>query len=260
MKRVTVSVALVVVLLGVSFVLSQYQPERLTAATLDRSARLQERLAKEKTVSSAEQAIQLAADTSAAQNAGAQPAAPATPPAGKDVNVVKVKFETSKGDFVAEIHKDWAPNGAGRFLDLVKMGFFTDNRFFRVVSKPSPFVVQWGIPGDPKLAQEWWDKTIPDDPVKQSNTKGMLTFAAGRAKNSRSTQLFISLKDNTFLDKMGFAPIGKITEGMDVVEAFNGQYGEAVTNMQGEIVARGNTWLDSKFPGLDFIKSAKVVE
>jgi cyclophilin family peptidyl-prolyl cis-trans isomerase len=200
-KRMTVNVGLVVLVLGVVFVFSQFRPERMTAATLERSALLQERLAQEKELSGSEQTMQLAADTTAAQNVGAQPVTPT--PAGKDVNVVKVKFETSKGAFVAEIHQDWAPNGAGRFLELVKMGFFTDNRFFRVVSKPSPFVVQWGIPGDPKLAQEWWDKKIPDDPVKQSNAKGMLTFAAGKAKNSRSTQLFISLKDNKSLDSMG---------------------------------------------------------
>jgi peptidyl-prolyl cis-trans isomerase A (cyclophilin A) len=142
------------------------------------------------------------------------------------------------------------------------MGYFTGNRFFRVVTQPKPFVVQWGIPGDPKLAQEWWNKTIPDEPVKQSNTEGILTFAAGTAANSRATQVFINLGGNKFLDNYGngFPPIGKVVEGMDVVRKFNAQYQDKPCDFQEAMVKNGNEWLDKQFPGLDYVKSATIVE
>ena len=127
----------------------------------------------------------------------------------------KAKFETSAGTFVIEVHRDWAPNGADRFYNLVKNGFYDDCRFFRVVPN---FMVQWGINGDPAIQKNWADASIKDDPVKESNTRGNVTFAQTAAPNSRSTQLFINFKDNSFLDGQRFASFGKVTSGMDVVD------------------------------------------
>lgn len=169
---------------------------------------------------------------------------------------VKVKLECTCGDFTVEIHDDWAPKGAARFLGLVEEGFFTGVRFFRVVTKPRPFIVQFGIHGEPEVAAKWRDQRFPDDPVKQSNRKGTLTFATA-GPNTRTTQLFINYGDNAFLDGQGFSPIGEVIEGMDIVEAISDEYGEAPD--QGRIQQKGNAYLESSFPNLDYIKSATVV-
>ncbi len=178
-------------------------------------------------------------------------------------NTFKAKFACSNGDFVVEVHPDWAPLGAARFKELVEAEFFTDVKFFRVVTKPRPFVVQFGISGDPEISKKWRNARIKDEPVKHSNTAGTLTFAcAGR--NSRTTQLFINLGDNSNLDGYGFPEafpaFGEVVEGMDVVRAFNGQYQDAPTRMQGQMQSMGNAFLDKQFPGLDYIKSAKIIE
>lgn len=193
--------------------------------------------------------------------AEAAEAKPEATPAKEDAvpDVFKVKFECSNGDFVVECHKDWAPRGVERFHELVTQGFFPEVKFFRVVTKPRPFVVQFGISGDPKIAAKWRDNTISDDPVKKSNVKGTLTFATS-GPNSRTTQLFINLGDNKNLDGMGFAPIGVVVEGMETVASFNDEYQEAPSQSQGMIQGRGNAFLDEKFPGLDFIRQAKIVE
>jgi len=258
-KKKLVLAGVAVIFLVVVVVLVQLQPERLTAATMEKAKEVQKQLDTMKATEQEKTMTAQATGASPDKPAAPQPATPATP-APADANVVKVKFDTSKGAFVVEVHKDWAPKGAARFLELVQLGYFNDNRFFRVVTQPKPFVVQWGIAGDPKLAQEWWDKTIQDDPVKQSNAEGTLTFAAGGAPNSRSSQLFINLGNNRFLDGMGFAPIAKVVEGMDVVKSLNNEYQEQITNLQTDIVQKGNAWLDQKFPGLDYIKSATVVQ
>src|SRR5690349_23842335 len=122
----------------------------------------------------------------------------------------KVKFDTSKGSFVVEVHRDWAPNGADRFYNLVKNGFYNDARFFRVISD---FMVQFGINGNPKISQVWQDANIPDDPVKQSNIRGMITFATA-GPHTRTTQVFINFGDNAALDGQGFSPFGKVISGM----------------------------------------------
>lgn len=168
-----------------------------------------------------------------------------------------VKFETTCGDFTAAIHPEWAPRGVDRFLSLVREGFFTDVRFFRVVKKPRPFIVQFGINGDPDVAAKWRDDRIQDDQVRHSNTRGTITFATS-GPNSRTTQLFINYADNSFLDGQGFSPLGEVTEGMDVVDAINGEYGEAPN--QGSIQSRGNAYLQEQFPKLDYIKTAYIVE
>lgn len=261
MKKKLVLAGVAVIFLVVVVVLVQLQPERLTAATMEKAKEVQKQLDTMKATEQEKTMTAQATGASPDKPAAPQPAPPATPaPAAADPNVVKVKFDTSKGAFVVEVHKDWAPKGAARFLELVQLGYFNENRFFRVVTQPKPFVVQWGIAGDPKLAQEWWNKTIQDDKVKQSNAAGTLTFAAGSMPNSRSSQVFINLGDNRFLDSMGFAPIARVVEGMDVVKSLNNKYQEQITNLQTDIVEKGNAWLDEKFPGLDYIKSATVVQ
>jgi peptidyl-prolyl cis-trans isomerase A (cyclophilin A) len=172
--------------------------------------------------------------------------APQAPP------IFRVQFTTSKGPFTVEVHRDWAPNGADRFYELVKSGFYDDARFFRVVPN---FVVQWGINKDPVVQLNWRSKTIPDDPVTQTNRVGTITFATS-GPNTRTTQLFINLANNPSLDAQGFAPLGEVISGLNVVESLYSGYGQ--TPDQGQIQMRGNEYLQSQFPMLDYIKTAKV--
>jgi peptidyl-prolyl cis-trans isomerase A (cyclophilin A) len=167
----------------------------------------------------------------------------------------KAKFTTTKGDFVVEVTRKWAPTGADRFYNLVKLGFFTDIAFFRVVPN---FVVQFGIHGNPEVAAAWRTAQVQDDPQgKESNLKGTLTFAKG-GPNSRTTQIFINYKDNDRLDKMGFPPFGKVVQGMDVVDAINKEYGEQP--QQPLVQAEGNAYLQREFPRMDYVKSAAIVK
>jgi peptidyl-prolyl cis-trans isomerase A (cyclophilin A) len=166
--------------------------------------------------------------------------------------IFRVVFTTSKGPFTVEVHRDWAPNGVDRFYDLVKSGFFDDARFFRVVPN---FVVQWGINKDPVVQFNWRDKTIPDDPVTQSNRRGTITFATS-GPNSRTTQLFINLANNPALDGMGFAPFGQVIGGLNVVESLYSGYGEMPD--QNQIQMQGNAYLQSQFPKLDYILTARI--
>jgi len=168
----------------------------------------------------------------------------------------KAKFETTKGDFVLDCTRAWAPHGVDRFYNLVRIGFFDDVALFRVVKG---FVVQWGIHGDPKVSAAWQRANIPPDPPKQSNTRGMVTFAMGGSPDTRSTQLFINYGDNANLDAMGFAPICKVSEGMDVADSFYSGYGERITSMQGAIAMGGNAYLAKSWPKLDYIKTANIV-
>jgi len=165
----------------------------------------------------------------------------------------KVKFETSRGDFIVEVHPEWAPNGAARFKELVKSGFYDETRFFRNVPG---FMVQWGISGDPAVAKKWQNADIPDDPVKKSNEPGMITFAM-RGPNTRTTQVFINYGHNSFLNDQGFAPFGQVIEGMEVVRDLNAEYKELPD--QGQIVARGNEYLNENFPRLDYVKKATII-
>jgi peptidyl-prolyl cis-trans isomerase A (cyclophilin A) len=166
-----------------------------------------------------------------------------------------VKFETSEGSFVISVTREWSPLGADRFYNLVKNGFYDDLRVFRVVPG---FVVQFGMSGDPALSKVWQTARIKDDPVKGSNKKGHVTFAMA-GPNSRTTQVFINLKDNTRLDGMGFSPIGVVTEGMDVVEKLYGGYGDDKGPNQGRIASEGNAYLDKDFPDLDRLTKATIV-
>ena len=175
----------------------------------------------------------------------------------KAPDTYRVKFVTTKGEFVVEVTRAWAPIGADRFYNLVKNGFFTDVEFFRVVPD---FVVQFGINGNPKIAAAWSNANINDDPVVQSNQRGYITYAKTGAPNSRSTQVFINLNDrNSMLDGQGFAPFGKVVDGMDVVDKLYSGYGEQVTNLQDQIAQQGNAFLKKSFPELDSIKTALIV-
>ncbi len=170
-----------------------------------------------------------------------------------------ILLDTSKGPVIIEVHRDWAPKGADHVYALVKTGFYDGARFFRVVRD---FVVQFGISGDPAKDRLWANAYILDDPVKEKNVKGTVAFAK-EGPNTRSTQLFINLKDNSkLLDKTGFAPIGKVTSGMDVVESFYKFYGEMAPRGQGpdptKILTEGNAYLEGKFPRLDYIKKATI--
>lgn len=182
------------------------------------------------------------------------PAAPAVPAAPGQF---KVRLETSKGPIVIELHRDWAPNGVDRMYQLVEQGYYDNVRFFRVVPG---FVVQFGMHGDPATNSKWVAQPLIDDPVKQSNKRGTVTFAKTGMPNSRTTQLFINLQDNAMLDPQGFAPIGEIVEGMSVVDRLYSGYGGAPSDSQPRIAAEGNAFLKQLYPKLDFVKTAKVVK
>lgn len=171
----------------------------------------------------------------------------------KSVGSFKVKLQATTGDIVIHVHRDWAPVGAHRFYELVKAGFYDECRFFRVIPN---FMVQFGISGDPQ-AQRRWDQNIQDDPVIKSNEKGYVTFATA-GPNTRTTQVFINYKNNANLDRQGFAPFGEVIEGMQNAEAIFAEYLEEPD--QGQITKRGNEYLNSKYPRLDYIKKAEIIE
>jgi peptidyl-prolyl cis-trans isomerase A (cyclophilin A) len=167
--------------------------------------------------------------------------------------VYKVKFDTTAGVFEVEVHTDWAPIGADRFYNLVKNGYYDGCRFFRVVPG---FVVQFGINGDAAIQRNWTNATIPDDKVTQGNTRGFVTFAKSSEPNSRTTQLFVNFADNSRLNRQGFAPFGKVTMGMEVVDKIFSGYGEKPD--QDRIEKEGNAYLTKNFPKLDYIKKATI--
>ena len=170
----------------------------------------------------------------------------------------KARFDTSKGVFVIDIQRDWAPNGADRFYNLVKNGFYDNVRFFRVISG---FMVQFGISGDPKISAPWRDARIADDPVKQSNKRGFITYAMA-GPNTRTSQVFINFGDNASLDSQGFSPFGRVASGMNVVDALNAEYGEGAPRGrgpdQGRVQMEGNAYLARDFGKLDFVKKATI--
>ena len=186
---------------------------------------------------------------------------PAPTPAGPAVDAApaqfQVRLETSKGPVVIAMHRDWSPNGVDRFHHLVQEGFYDDVRFFRVVPG---FVVQFGMHGDPARNAQWANNNLVDEPVKQTNKRGTITYAKCGMPNCRSTQLFFNLGDNSFLDAQGFAPIGEVVEGLDVIEKLYSGYGDQPTGRQGEIAAGGNAYLAEAFPNLNYIRTARVVK
>jgi cyclophilin family peptidyl-prolyl cis-trans isomerase len=200
--------------------------------------------------------------TPAGKEAAATVPPPATRPAQpapakvplKDPNVFTVRFETTKGNIDIECHKDWAPLGTARFRELVESGYFDGARFFRVVPG---FVVQFGIAANPLITAKWEGTEIKDDPVQQSNTRGMVSFATA-GPNTRTTQLFINLGDNPRLDNMGFSPIGRVVRGMGAVDMIDSRYGEQP--QQPRVEEEGEQYLSSQFPYLDKIVSARVID
>jgi peptidyl-prolyl cis-trans isomerase A (cyclophilin A) len=180
---------------------------------------------------------------------------------GKAPKTFRVKFETSVGDFVVEVNRNWSPNGADRFYNLVKNKFYDECRFFRVLDG---FMAQVGINGNPAVQALWRDKTIKDDPVVESNKRGTVTFAKSSRPNSRSTQFYINYGDNSRLDRSGFSPFAKVVQGMDIVDDLYPLYGEGFPSgkgpSQGKIQSEGNVYLKKEFPKLDYIKKATIIE
>src|SRR5215471_15875518 len=170
----------------------------------------------------------------------------------------KARFDTSKGVFVIDVRREWAPVGADRFYNLVKNGFYDDNRFFRVISG---FMVQFGINGDPKISAPWRTAQIKDDPVRQSNKRGYITYAMA-GPNTRTSQVFINFGDNGSLDSQGFSPFGRVISGMNVVDALNAEYGEGAPRGRGpdqsRLQSEGNVYLAKEFPRMDYIKKATI--
>ena len=246
---VTAGVA-VVILVGLAVFNAYFSGNRLTSARLEEIRETKEKL-----------------DLLKAEETGtaAEETAPETPP-GEETNtawpaeapdVFNVQFACSQGDFVIECHKDWAPIGTQRFYDLVKMGFYDEARFFRVVPG---FVVQFGMNGDPKVNAEWKNKNLQDEPLQQSNVTGMVSFAKTAVPNTRSTQVFINLADNSKLDKMAsgpYAPFGKVIEGIDAVMKTNPEYGAVDQTLIG---MQGNQYLKSQCPRMDYIKKATLIK
>ncbi len=174
--------------------------------------------------------------------------------------VYRVLFDTTQGSFIVEVRQDWAPKAAERFWKLVNSGFFNDSRFFRV--RPD-FIAQFGLAADPQETAMWNQSPIDDDPRKESNGKGTISFAQAGPR-SRRTQVFVNLKDNRTLDKDGFVPFGKVNEGLEVFAKLYAGYGEWDPPGRGPNVARiqtqGNSYLDAQYPRLDKILRAKVVK
>ena len=196
--------------------------------------------------------------------AQAPPPAPAAAPAPSLMNpatlkatapdLYRVKFATTHGDFVVEVHRVWAPLGADRFYNLVVNHFFDDAAFFRYVPN---FIVQFGLPANPAIGRVWQSANIKDDPVKHGNTKGTLVFATA-GPNTRTTQFFINFADNTPLDAQGFAAFGQVVSGMNIAEGLYSGYGEKPD--QGAITTQGKAYLDKNFPKIDSIKSTTIEE
>jgi len=165
------------------------------------------------------------------------------------------RFDTSKGPFVIETHRDWSPRGADRFYNLVKNGFYDDCRFFRVIAG---FLVEFGVHGNPDIQNAWTGAFFPDDPVRQSNKRGFVAFAKSTASHSRSTRIFINLQDNLSMDE-GFSPFGRVTEGMDVVDMLHSGYAGEPQKQFTRMLAEGNAFLERTFPKLDYIRTATIV-
>ncbi|MDX1983056.1 MAG: peptidylprolyl isomerase [Bryobacteraceae bacterium] len=174
-------------------------------------------------------------------------------------DVYRVKFETSKGDVVLEVRKQWAPRAAARFYELVTTGYYDGSRFHRVIRN---YVAQFGIHRDPKISQLWRELRFPDEPVRQSNRKGWVSFAQ-LGPNTRNVQAFINLRDNRDLDKQGFPPFAQVVEGMDAVERLYSSYGELQPKGGGpdgvKAELQGNAYLETQYPRLDYIIKASVV-
>jgi len=179
---------------------------------------------------------------------------------GAAPDTFRVRFETSKGAFVVEVVRDWAPRGSDRFYHLVRSGFYDDVRFYRAVEG---YMVQFGLNGDPAVTAAWQDHAIPDDPVRFGNERGRMVFASA-GPDTRTTVLFVNLQDNPNLDGLGFAPFGRVVQGMEVVDRLYTGYGETPPfgsgPRQDRIMTEGNAYLTRLFPALDHVVRASVVQ
>ena len=169
--------------------------------------------------------------------------------------VYQARFDTSKGAFVIEVTRAWAPLGADRFYNLVKNGFYDGTRFFRV--RPG-FVVQWGLNGDPAVQSVWRRANLQDDPRVKSNRRGMVTFAKESLPHTRSTQIFINYADNDYLDAEAFVPFGQVVTGLQIAERLYAPPRDKEPD-QRRILTQGNEYLQKEFPQLDFVKKATIV-
>jgi peptidyl-prolyl cis-trans isomerase A (cyclophilin A) len=190
-----------------------------------------------------------------------KPSGPAAKKLDKAPEQFHVKLDTTKGDVIIEATREWAPRGADRFYELVTSGFFDGSRFFRVRPK---FAVQFGISKDPKMNELWHQLQMPDDPVKQSNKRGFISFAK-RGPSTRTTQVFINLRDNGNLDSQGFSPFARVVEGLDNIENLYSAYGEVAPLGGGgpdpaKLQMMGDEYAQRSFPRLDTINSAKVID
>jgi peptidyl-prolyl cis-trans isomerase A (cyclophilin A) len=167
----------------------------------------------------------------------------------------RARFETSQGPFVIEVHREWAPLGADRFYTLVKRGFYNDARFFRVLNG---FMAQFGLSGDPKIQGEYALANLLDEPAKQSNLRGFVSFAKESSPNTRYTMVFVNYKDNSYLDADGFAPFGQVISGMEMLDKLYSGYGRQNVPDQRRIKSEGNAYLAAEYPKLDFIKTARI--
>lgn len=271
MKRNLVTLIVAAVMVGVFFVGNSYfSPARVTEAKMREAKEAQEKIAKaDAEAKKAKGEAQMAklkeeeAAKAAATPATPTVAAPAAAPTPVEViaewpaampEVYKVRFETTKGDFIIECRKDWAPLGAERFYQLCKEGYYNNSAFFRVVPG---FVVQFGLAADPAVTAIWSAQEMPDDPVKQTNAPGTVTFAS-RGPNTRTTQVFINYGDNKRLDGMGFQVFGKITQGLEVATSITSQYGEKPN--QALITSQGDAYISKFFPEIDKIKHVSLVK
>jgi peptidyl-prolyl cis-trans isomerase A (cyclophilin A) len=246
-KRIVIAAALVAAGIVGIYGTYQFQSTRLTPGRLRAMQEAETRIAK------AEQVEKPAVKE--------EDKRPVEPVALQDVGPVPdeftVRFHTTVGDFLARFHKDWAPLGVERVYQLVKIGYYDDTSFFRVVPG---YVVQWGLPNNSDKTMAWIDKKLPAESPRQSNKAGTITFAMIRQPDTRSVQLFINLADNAQLDEMGFVPVGEVVKGMDVVKRLNAMYGERPTKDQGYIAEQGGDYLQHAYPGLDKIVWAVVEE
>jgi cyclophilin family peptidyl-prolyl cis-trans isomerase len=167
----------------------------------------------------------------------------------------RARFETTQGALVIEVHRDWAPNAADRFYNLVKNGFYDNARFFRVLRG---FMAQFGLNGDPDIQRAWTLAGLPDEPTKQSNLRGFVSFARESVPNSRYTMVFINYKDNSYLDSEGFPPFGQVVAGMEVADKLYSGYGRTDVPDQRRITSEGNAYLAAEYPKLDYIRRARI--
>ena len=202
-------------------------------------------------------------DTAREEESGIPPANPLLQPRSFNETAPEeygVRLETTKGDITIRVHREWAPLAADRFYNLVKAGFYDGMVFHRVLEN---FVAEWGIHGDPWVNAAWRQAEMMDEPVRQSNTRGRVSFSRNRP-NSRTVQVFINLKDNSSLDDDGFSPFGEVVEGMEVVESLYSEYGDGPPRGEGVYqamaIAKGDEYLEAEFPLLDRIERAMLLE